>query len=169
MTVEEVIQAVLFGAVRDIETFTDETKAWPNVTFVPPSGEAYLRVAWMPNNGQRYFFKGTNPQLYLGILQLTVVSPLNEGSGVATQLAGEVAAAFPADRRIYDAITGLYVRIERAPDVAQAFPVDATWNVQVTVRYECFASPSALPAEVDPDAPIMDFSEAGNSMYITLA
>jgi len=160
MTVEEAIEAALFGAVHDLVAFDAAHKAWPNVVFNPPAGEAYLRVSLLPNSGQRFFMNGYNPHLYLGILQLTVVAPLNAGSSEATRLAGEVAIEFPADRTFYE--SGINVRIERAPDVGQAFPVDASWNVPVSVRYDCIASQS-LGGNGQ-----LDFSLADNSQYIPL-
>ncbi len=137
MTVEENIEAALFGAVRDLSAFDAAHKAWPNVTFGSSPDAAYLRIELLPNGNERFFAKGSDPHLYLGILQLTVVAPLNAGPSSATQLAGQVAAEFPADFAIYE--DGLKVRVEKAPDVGQALPVDASWNVPVSIRYECFA------------------------------
>ena len=162
MTVEEAIEAALFGAVRDLDVVEDDRKAWPNVPFTPPSGEAYLRVALLPNGNQRLFMKGSDPHLFLGILQLTVVAPLNQGSSAATQLAGEVAAEFRADEALYE--SGIKVRIERAPDIGQAFPVDAAWIVPISIRYECFAQQSRASGDVGR----LDFSVPGNSQYIPL-
>jgi hypothetical protein len=162
MTIEEAIEAALFGAARDLTVFGSARKAWPNVTFSPPAGEPYLRVSLLPNSGQRFFIKGTDPQLYLGILQLTVVSPLNQGSSVATRLAGEVASEFPADRALYE--DGVKVRIERAPDVGQAFPNDATWVVPVSIRYECFESTVSHSSYT----PGLNFDDPQNSQYVVL-
>lgn len=163
MTVEEAIEAALFGAVRDLDVFDADRKAWPDVAFVPPAGESYLRVELLSNGNQRLFIKGSNPHRYIGILQLTVVSPLNQGPSIATRLAGKVAAEFHADDDFTEG--GITVRIEKAPDVLPAFPVAASWNVVVSIRYESFASPTAV---VPPGVPGLDFSVPGNSQYIPL-
>jgi hypothetical protein len=138
MTVEASVEAALFGRVRDLSMFGADAKAWPNIPFDPTTTEPHLRIALLPNFGERLFVKGSDPSLYRGILQLTVVMPLNAGPAAATELAGEVAAEFPADLAIYG--DQIKVRIERAPDVASPVRADATWQVPVSVRYECIAS-----------------------------
>lgn len=135
-TIVESIEAALFAAVRDLDTFADAAKAWPNVNFTPANNATYLRVDHLPNQTERLFLAGSDPHLRRGILQLTVVSPLNAGAQPATALAGAVAAEFPADRVLYS--DDAKVRIERAPDVAPAFRDDHSWRVPVSVRYECF-------------------------------
>lgn len=135
MSPQDSIEVRLFEEVRDLPLFAASAKAWPNVAFDPPDGETYLRVDHLPNTIERLFVKGSDPSLYRGILQLTVVAPLNGGASAATGLAGEVAGYFPADLALMT-WDSMKIRIERAPDVAPAFRNGHAWMVPVSVRYE---------------------------------
>lgn len=160
MNVEEAIEDALFGTVRDLETFDDDAKAWPNVSFEGAVDTARLRVDHLANGNQRIFIKGAAPHLYLGILNLTVLSPLNAGPTEPTRLAAAVAAAYPPDMVVYG--SGIKIRIQKAPDVMRAFPDDASWNVVVSIRYEAYAAPGMRSEGM------LDFSFEHNSQYIPL-
>lgn len=137
MSIEQSIETALFAHVRDLD-LDDAPIAWPNVPFSPasPAG-TYVRVQHLRNLNTRYFAKGNDPHLRQGILQLTVVAPLNVGPQVATSLAADIAAQFPADLALYS--DGVKVRIQSAPDVATPEKTDASHDVRVDVRYESFA------------------------------
>lgn len=133
MTVEEKIEAALFARVRTLDLDGDPPLAWPNIAFKPPAGP-YVRVEHLPNRVTRLFLKGSAPHLRQGILQLTVVTPLNAGPEDATALAGAVAEHFPADLALYE--DGIKVRVQRAPDVMPAEKSDTSWSVRVDVYYD---------------------------------
>lgn len=138
MTIEEKIEAALFGRVLAMDLSVDRPIAWPNVPYPPTApGGPYIRVQHLPNNNARLFMKGSAPHRRQGILQLTVVSPLNGGAPPATAIAGEVAAQFPADLRLDR--DGVRVRIQAAPDVLSAVKTDVSWDLPVSIRYEAFA------------------------------
>ncbi len=158
MTVEEIIEHALFSVVRDMYVFAADRKAWPNVNFNPSLRVAHLKIDLLPNDNERLFVKSSDPTLYMGILQLTVVSPLNAGPQAATQLGGLVAGEFLSDRVVYE--HGFKVRIIGAPDVMNPVKVDASWNVPVSVRYECLGNPKF--------AADLDFSILSNSQYVPL-
>jgi hypothetical protein len=134
-TIESSIEAALFARVASFSASPALPVAWPNVSFTAPS--RYLRVTHIPNANERLFLNGSDPHRRFGLLQLSVFTDKNKGSAAATELAGQVAAHFPADLPMRRG--GLTVRVERAPDIAQAIPEDAHWHVPVTVRYEVFA------------------------------
>jgi len=136
MAVEDNIEAALFGHVAELELTPALPVAWPNTAFTPGAG-AYLRVDHLPNATERFLLKGSDPHHRRGILQLTVVCPLNKGPAPATNLAGRVALHFPADRALYGG--GTKVTITKAPSIAPALKTDASWDVPVSVSYECFA------------------------------
>ncbi len=159
MTAEEAIQTVLFERVRDLETFAADHKDWPNITFTPPT-DSWLRIDLLSNAGERFFLKGTDPHLFHGILQLTVVSPFNAGPVLAKGLAGEVSGHFPPDLTLYEG--DFKIRIERAPDITDPFRADASWQVPVSIRYQCFAPPNINYVAG------LDFSFFQNSQYIPL-
>lgn len=136
MTVEENIEAALLARVATLETTPALPVAWPNITFTPGTGP-YLRVDHLPNATTRFLLKGSDPHLRQGILQLTVVAPLRQGPSPGTKLAGAVAAHFPADLALFSG--GIKVRISKAPSIAPAMKTDVSWDVPVSVTYECFA------------------------------
>ena len=135
LTIEERIEATLFGYAAVITTEADPPKVWPNSIYTPT--DLYLRIDHLPNRNERLYMLGTDPHLRQGILQITVVSPLNVGPSVATRVAGQVAENFPADLALYG--YGLKLTIQEAPSVGQAFPNDATWVVPISIRYQTLA------------------------------
>lgn len=135
MTIEEKIESALMSRVSSLALSPPLPVAWPNNDFssVPP----YLRVDLFRNRSQRVAIKGNAPHRRLGILQVTVVSPLNVGPASAMSITGQVAEHFPADLMLdYD---GIGVRIMSAPDVLSAGKQDAFWSVPVSIQYECWA------------------------------
>ncbi|WP_289296243.1 phage tail terminator-like protein [uncultured Reyranella sp.] len=160
MTIEESIEAALFGRVKSLDLSLAHAIAWPNVDFTKDSAlgnagagwamgdespaflignpdQPYIRVQHLPNVNTRLFMKGSNPHQRMGILQLTVVGKLLVGPTIGTRAAGEIAAHFPADLALYG--EGVRVRITQSPTVAAAEKADTSWNVRVDVPYEAFA------------------------------
>ncbi|MGQ3299649.1 phage tail terminator-like protein [Reyranella sp.] len=145
MTVEEKIEDALFARVATLELTPALPVAFPNLDFPGkaeggsprPKPATYLGVQHFPNRNVRIVIKGSGPHLRQGILQLTVVAELNTGHAVATKAAGEVAAHFPADLLLE--IEDVQVRITQAPSIAGALRSDGSWDVPVSIQYECFA------------------------------
>jgi hypothetical protein len=136
-TIEEKISAALLARVETLVTTPAMRVAWPNEPFPPAVGTPHLEVALLPNRNQRTFLDGADPHFRQGILQLTVVAPLNRGASAAIALAGAVAAHFPADTALYQG--GVKVRVQVAPDMAPSFTTERSWNVPVSIRFEAFA------------------------------
>lgn len=138
MTTEEKIEALLFNSVALLDIEGSPPYAWPNSDF--PGEDSmpaiYIAVSHLPNQNTRLFSKGSDPHLRQGILQLVVVAPVGNGASQATSLAGAIASQYPADYNLYDGSTRL--RIQAAPDVRPAEKDDVSWNVRVSIRYECF-------------------------------
>ena len=107
--------------------------SWPNESFTPPAA-GYLRVTHVPNIANRLFIGSAAANQRLGLLQVSVFAKLNQDATIATEIAGLVAAHFPADLKMTSG--GVTVRVTKAPDVAQALRDDPHWHVPVTVRYE---------------------------------
>lgn len=145
-TIEETIEAALFGHARGLDLDGAPPLAWPNVPFPGEDGggnelpkpATYIEIRHFPNSNSRLFVKGSDPHLRQGLLQLTVRTPLHAGPDPLTKLAGEVAASFPADLDLFQ--DGVRVRIQAAPDVGAAEKTDdgVSWAAAVTVRYEAF-------------------------------
>lgn len=110
--------------------------AWPNESFAKPSG-GYLRVTWVPNMNRRVFLRGSDPHQRLSLLQIDVFAQKNQNAAVAIEIAGKVAAHFPADLKM--SAHGIAARVTKAPEVAQ--PIDDTTHlmVPVTMSIEAFS------------------------------
>lgn len=110
--------------------------AWPNESFTPPP-TGYLRVTWMPNVNRRLFLGSADPHQRLSMLQVDVFAKKNQNVAVALEIAGKVAAHFPADLRM--TAHGIACRVAKAADVGQPLPDEAFLMVPVTVAIEAFA------------------------------
>lgn len=135
MTVEEKIWAALVAHIDDLDLAGDPPLAWPNRKSDP--GKPYIRVDHFRNRNERVHIKGSAPHLRQGILMLTVVAPLHAGTRDALALAGVIAEHFPADLELDN--DGVRVRVQAAPDVGSGIKQDASWDVPVSIRYECWA------------------------------
>ena len=107
--------------------------AWPNESF-NASLSSYLRVTWIPNINRRLFLSGSDPHQRLSLLQIDVFERKNQNAAVAIEIAGQVAAHFPADLRM--TAYGVTARVTKAPEIAQPSPDDTHLLVPVTVSIE---------------------------------
>lgn len=145
-TIEEKIETALFDFARALgpELEGAPPLAFPNVSF-PADGGAppavYIEIRHFRNDNHRLYSKGSNPHLRQGILQLTVMTPIDddEGSLLSTRLAGSIAESFPADLDLFE--DGVRVTIQKAPTVGGGLKVhaDTKWAVPVSVWYQSFA------------------------------
>lgn len=111
--------------------------AWPNVSFTPPASGKFLRVDFIPNRVDRLFIGSGEPHQMQGLMQVSVMWPLNVGTDAPQDIAGAVAAAFPVGDPLWDA--DLRVRIVQRPAVAGVIVEDTRIMVPVTVEWETFA------------------------------
>lgn len=132
-TIEGHIEAALFARVAALALTPAMVVAWPNKAFTPPA-EGYLRVTHVPNVNRRLTIGSADPHQRLGLLQVSVFLPLNKGSSPATEIAGAIAAHFPADLRMRSG--NVTVKVERKPDVSQGTPDGAYWHVPVMIRHQ---------------------------------
>lgn len=140
-TVPEKIETALFASLVGMTITGSPPLALPNTPFPDPDEDkpdTFIEVRHFPNNNSRLLIRGSDPHRRLGILQFTIFAPLNGGYETATQIAGEVAAYYPADRFIDE--DDVRVRIQQAPDIIGADVTEdkVSWSSRVDVRYECF-------------------------------
>ncbi|MGO4840899.1 phage tail terminator-like protein, partial [Rhizobiaceae sp. 2RAB30] len=129
------IEAALFARISSLVLDPAIPIVWPNSNAAP--AETYLRVSYVPNAANRVFIDRDGPHQRSGVLQVAVLTPKNSGSASTTEVAGKVAAHFPADLPMTSG--GLTARVTRAADVIAA-PADEThWQVRVSVPYETYA------------------------------
>lgn len=135
-TIQSEIEAALFARVASFTYSPAIPVAWPNVSMNPKPAR-YLRVNHIPNTSRRLFVGSSAPHQRLGLLQVDVFTPLNQGPSTATEIAGLVAAHFPADLRLTTGSPLKVVgRVAKAADVGPALPDDTHLMTPVTVAYE---------------------------------
>ena len=116
--------------------------AWPNENFTPTTAGGvlapYLEVMHLPNTTDRLFINRGDANRFAGILQVSAMYRLGlpHGETIAGEIAGLVAAHFPAD--LYLPYSDIRLRVTKEPDVAQGFRDDDTtrWKTPVSIRYE---------------------------------
>ena len=145
-SIETSIWLALRARVESLALSPVHTVSYPNEAFTPPQTTVapilplpYLRVTHFLNTPNRPFLKGSDPHQRRGILQVAVMSPLNQqNSAIAIEVAGQVAAHFPADLPMR--YGGLTVKVEKAPDVMRGLRDEESsrWMTPVSIRWECF-------------------------------
>jgi hypothetical protein len=120
--------------------------AWPKEAFTPPqSGPPskplpYLEIRHLPNTNTRRAIGNTDAHRRAGILQITLKYPvaLNHAEAVQVEIAGQIAAHFPAGLPM--TFGGITLKVEKAADIASSFRdgSDPYWQTPVSVRYRLF-------------------------------
>lgn len=105
----------------------------PETSYTPDPTKRYLRATWIPNQTQRMFIGSSDPHRRPGILQIDVFATVAQGSGVAREVAGQIAAHFGTDLTM--TFLGLKARVLKAPSVGPVF-VGTHIQVPVTVEIE---------------------------------
>jgi hypothetical protein len=108
--------------------------AWPNTTFSPPAGRKWLRVNEIPASTTPYALSGGTSE-HIGLMQVDVFRPLNEGHVPAKETAGRIAAHFPVALRLFsDGVKVVITRSELGPVLKQ----DTEIMLPVTIRWRAF-------------------------------
>ena len=137
MTVESDIEAALLARVASLALSPVLPISYENIDFTPPDDGLYAKVQHFPNGVSRYSQTGSDPKQRIGILQLTVVTPLNQGPSNATLIAGQIATHFPADLAMWSG--DVKVTITDAAAIAPAIKTDASWDTPLSIPYFCQA------------------------------
>jgi hypothetical protein len=110
--------------------------AWPNKSFEPPNDKKFLRVDFIPNRVDRLEIASDGAHQMRGLLQISVMWPLDDGLDGPLDIAGAIVAAYPADLTLWDG--DLRVRVYQRPAVAGAIVEDKRVMIPVTVLWEVF-------------------------------
>ncbi len=138
-TTEGAIEEVLLARLATLVLSPAHPVAWPNLNFTKPNDNRYLEALFAPNATNRMLIDSDGPHQRIGFLQVNVRDGLNKGSRI-TDIAGAVAAHFPADLKLSHAL-GLIVRITADAEVGSML-VETTPPgvlVPVLVPFECWA------------------------------
>lgn len=110
--------------------------AWPDTNFNRSGGGRYLEVTFAPNGTQRIGVGSNVAHRIVGLMQISVWWDRNQGTS-ALEIAGQVAAHFPADLNLTaDAVR---VRVTRDAEVTGPLTMPEGTLVPVTIYWECFA------------------------------
>lgn len=142
-TPEAKIEAALFNRLGTLTFSPSIAVAWPGLDF-PATGQTkpakYLRVEHDAINVTRPFLSGTARQR--GSLFVSACLPLGTPSTAANEVAGAIAAHFPADHE--ETVEGVTIRVLQKPTVAGGYRDDADerWRVPVIIEYEAWLQAS---------------------------
>lgn len=105
--------------------------AWPNGTFSPPGDRKWLRVNEIPASTTLFALSGGTGE-HIGLMQVDVFRPLNEGHVPAKETAGAIAAHFPPALRLFsEGVKVVITRSELGPVLKQ----DTEIMLPVTIRW----------------------------------
>lgn len=138
-SIETSIWLALRGRVETLVLAPAQRIAWPDESFTPTGAlENYLEVLHFPNTSERLFINRGNAARYQGILQISSMYQLNlvHGETQAREIAGQIAAHFPADILLPYGV--IRVRVTKSPDVLRGVKDEAAarWRTPVSIRYE---------------------------------
>ena len=136
-TIESNIMAALFTRLQALVLNPAMPIAWPNVSYTPPATQKYLRVGYVPNVANRMTIGSDGPHQHLGLMQVSVYWPKSSGEAGPREVAGQVAAWFPCDLKLYAG--GTMVRITKRPDVRDMIIEDAAVQIPVMIDWEVYA------------------------------
>lgn len=105
-------------------------------SYTPSPTQRYLRCTWTPNRPSREGRVASDlPALRMGVLQVDVMGLKTQGSGVAREVAGQVAAHFPLDFCM--PFMGASVRVMEPPAVGPVF-IDTHVQVPVSIEVQTY-------------------------------
>lgn len=137
---ETSIWLALRGQVESLGLVPAHPVSFPNEAFDKPSDSSgplpYIKVTHLPNTTNRPFIGLDDDQQYQGILQIAVMSMLNQDSSVAVEYAGQIAGHFATGLILENGT--VRVRITKRADTAQGFRDDGMWMTPVSIQYESF-------------------------------
>lgn len=105
---------------------------WENVPYNPAQGQTYLRAFLLPAPTQSDDLAGAH-RARLGVFQVSIVVPINQGPGAATAIADELNTLFPVNGRYTSSLVTTQIITPASP--SPAFQDGATYIVPVSIGY----------------------------------
>lgn len=133
--VEAYIHGALMARVESLLLSPVVPVIYPGPEAARPDGE-HIEAHHLPNQNVRRALSGKSPMIRLGILQLTLCSPLGRFERDYRERAGQIAAHFPLDHVMTQGGVGL--RVTRV-DVMPGLKDDTHYRTPVRVYYQGFA------------------------------
>jgi hypothetical protein len=111
--------------------------AWPNVPFVPVTGNPYLRVEFIPVT-RRPVVAGPNPeQRFSGLFYLTVYTPEEQGAAAGIALADKLMARFNGSDAVVT--TNAIVRLEYS-EAKMALHTPPFYAIPIEIGWYAYSS-----------------------------
>ncbi|MGA0564170.1 phage tail terminator-like protein [Ancylobacter sp. VNQ12] len=133
---EAIIQDLLFGHLATLTPSPAWPVDFPDTEFSPPSDGRWLEARLIRNANGNLFLANDDETRHLGLLQVSVMSPIKRGSPFAMEIAGAVVDHFSKGTRLF---AGTFaVRVYEKPSVAQTYRDGAYLRTPVTVRWQTF-------------------------------
>jgi len=129
------VMNALFARLATLSFSPSLPIAFPNKAFKPPGDRKWLRVNEIPASTTPFSLSGSTSE-HIGLMQVDVFRPLNEGHAPAKETAGAIAAHFPPALRLFsEGVKVVITRSELGPVLKQ----DTEIMLPVTIRYRTFA------------------------------
>lgn len=106
--------------------------SYQNVPFTPAAGETYLKAFLLPADTTSDDLAGDHTA-YRGVFQVSVVGPINKGSGAVEGIAEEMEALFYTNLQL--SVSSLLVQQITPARVAPALQDESTYTVPVSFSY----------------------------------
>lgn len=134
-TVESIIPSILFTHMATLVLSPPLPIAYSDAAFTPPA-TAYLQVDFIPNTNVDQFLSDDGTVQHRGLLQVTVVHPVNIGVIKPNEIAGLIVQHFAKGTKLYR--DGVKVRIYAKPSVAPPLQEPDRLRVPVVISYQAF-------------------------------
>jgi hypothetical protein len=106
--------------------------AYQGVPFTPTPGETYLQAFTLPAGTSSQALAGDH-KAFIGLFQVSVVTPVGSGTGKAEGIVDELVALFPLFDRYSKA--GLTVVTMTPVEQGQGIPDGSNWTVPASFQY----------------------------------
>lgn len=128
------VRSILESRLASWATTNTINVAWENVPYSPTQGETYVRAFLLPAETVSQDLKGDHRR-YLGVFQVSIVTPINSGPGAALALVDSLNTQFPMNGRYTSgAVT---VQIVGPASPAPAIQEESHFVIPVSLRYRC--------------------------------
>lgn len=136
---EALIKALLFTQLDGCGGCAAQLpRAYPNLKFTPPKDGKWLRLDFILGRLDRIAIGSGEKHRQQGLLQASIMWPLDKGTDAPTDVAAEVIRRFPADLKLWEQDQAVSVRITQRPAMGPALIDETSLMVPVTVEWEAF-------------------------------
>ena len=131
-TIQSDIETALFSHLETLVTSPVTDIAYPNVKFKPGT-KPYLQVLMFPAETNTHLLGATAPKVYLGHIQITVISKIGKGTAESAKIAGQVVDHFKMGTRVTEGT--LRAHVPRQPSINPSFTQKEAFYTPVRIPY----------------------------------